>query len=433
MSGLLPILVPLLGLASPDAGAQEEFKYPPPELGPEYVAPETAFPAHRELMSPLADAGVVVLAILVATWFAHRRRSRTGLLFLSMACLAWFGFVKEGCVCAIGSLQNVTEALVDPTAPILPATIVLFLAPLLTTLWWGRTFCAAVCPLGAIQELVLLRPRSLPAWLSAGLAVLPYAYLGLAVLYAVTGGGYVICRYDPFVGLFRLGATTNMLVVGACLVLIAVFVGRPYCRFLCPYGVLLGWAGKVSKQRITITPDACISCRLCEETCPYGALHEPNEGRAGESRFRGRRALVTTLVLAPVVVVAMGWLWSRLGPELATVHPRVALAAQVEAEDAGRIRETTDASDVFRASGETTESLLADAARLTDDFVLGGWLIGLFVGLAIAWKLVALSTRRTRVDYTADRQHCLACGRCFDWCPVEHERRLTGTVPEVKP
>ena len=78
-------------------------------------------------------------------------------------------------------------------------------------------------------------PTSLPAWLSAGLAILPLVYLILAVLFAVTGSAYVICRYDPFVGFFRLGATSNMLVVGGCLIVISLFIGRPYCRFLCPY------------------------------------------------------------------------------------------------------------------------------------------------------------------------------------------------------
>jgi NosR/NirI family transcriptional regulator, nitrous oxide reductase regulator len=413
--------------------AQEVFKYPPPELGPEYVEPPTFFPEHHELLSPLLEAGLLGVAILVAAYLAYRKRSRRGLWWLAAASLFWFGFIREGCVCPVGSTQNVAEALVDSHAVILPATILFFVLPLISTLLWGRAFCASVCPLGAIQELVLLRPTTLPRWLTAGLSLLPHVYLGLAVLFAVTGSGYVICRYDPFVGFFRLGATRDMLVIGGSLLLIAVFVGRPYCRFLCPYGVLLGWFSKLSRTRITISPVGCAQCRLCEDACPYDAITEPNVRAVRSGGLRGRKALVGILAVAPFLIAAMGWAGSLLGPELALGNPRVALAAQVEAEEAGLVRETTDASDVFRASSESTEALLAEARERTDDFILGGWLLGAFIGLMIVFKLIGLSIRRSRIDYEADRGTCFACGRCYEWCPVHLELEKSGTAPEVRP
>ncbi|MEW6071872.1 MAG: 4Fe-4S binding protein [Planctomycetota bacterium] len=416
-----------------EAAIQEEFRYPPPELGPDYVEPATAFPPYREILPPLADAIVLAAALVAAAWLVHRRRSRAGLLALAIAGLVWFGFVREGCVCPIGSVQNVAAALADPTAALLPATVLFFVLPLLATLLWGRVFCAAVCPLGAIQEVVLLRPTRLPAWLGAGLALLPHVYLALAALFAATGAGYVICRYDPFVGFFRLGATANMLVVGGCLLAIGVFVGRPYCRFLCPYGVLLGWLARLARRRVTITPEGCAACRLCEETCPYDAITEPNAEAVRARRQGGRRALVAALVFAPLLVGALAWCGARLGPTLAESHPRVALAAQVAAEEAGAVRETTDASDVFRASGESIESLRAEAAAKRREFLAGGALAGAFVGAMIALRLVGFSIRRTRIEYEAHREGCLACGRCFDWCPVELERRRTGIAPEVHP
>jgi len=429
---LLQLGTALALVSSAFAQEPEKSRYPPPELGPDYKPPATSFPPVRELLPPLADVLVLVLAIAAASYLAHRRRSRTGLLTLAGLSLLWFGFLREGCICAVGSTQNVVEAIADPSAPILISTILIFVIPLIAALLFGRTFCAAVCPLGAIQEVVLLRPMTVPRWLAAGLGILPHVYLALAVLFAATGSGYLICRYDPFVGLFRFGGTANMLVVGACLVFVSIFIGRPYCRFLCPYGVLLGWASSLSKKRITITPTECADCRLCEGACPYDAITEPNAGRAKADRFRGRGALIGMLLLLPFLVVGLGWAGSRLGPELARGNARVVLAEQVAGEDAGLLRETTDASDVFRSSGETVEALQADATALREDFVLGGWLGGGFLGLVIALRLVALSVRRTRRDYEADRQHCYACGRCYQWCPVELERRATGTAPEVR-
>src|SRR6185369_13478072 len=126
--------------------------------------------------------------------------------------------------------------------------------PLVTALFFGRTFCAAACPHGALQDLILLKAVQVPAWLERGLGVIPFVYLGLAVLFAATGSAFIICQYDPFIPIFRLSGSTTALAIGAGLLATGVFVGRPYCRFLCPYGALLKIAASVSKWRVRITP-----------------------------------------------------------------------------------------------------------------------------------------------------------------------------------
>ena len=151
----------------------------------------------------------------------------------------------------------------------------IFALPIIFTLFFGRTFCAAVCPLGAVQELVALRPVSVPAWLDHALGLLAYVYLGAGVLFAATGTAFVVCRYDPFVGFFRHSASANMLILGACFLVGGIFVGRPYCRYLCPYGAILGLVSRCRSGTCKIPPDECIQCRLCEDACPYGAIREP--------------------------------------------------------------------------------------------------------------------------------------------------------------
>jgi NAD-dependent dihydropyrimidine dehydrogenase PreA subunit len=91
-------------------------------------------------------------------------------------------------------------------------------------------------------------------------------------------------------------------------------------------------------------------------------------------------------------------------------------------EDGGTVEGTTDASDAFRATGEDVKELYDEASGIIDRFALGGWLLGGFVGLVVGLKLVGLSVRRQRTDYEADRASCLACGRCFEYCPREHLR-----------
>jgi ferredoxin len=61
--------------------------------------------------------------------------------------------------------------------------------------------------------------------------------------------------------------------------------------------------------------------------------------------------------------------------------------------------------------------------------LLGGW-----IGLVLAVKLLHLSVRRRRVDYHPDQSGCVSCGRCFLSCPVEQVRLgLIEDVSEVVP
>ena len=50
-------------------------------------------------------------------------------------------------------------------------------------------------------------------------------------------------------------------------------------------------------------------------------------------------------------------------------------------------------------------------------------MLGGFLGLVVVGEFLALSVRRRRTDYEADPASCLACGRCYQYCPKEHERR----------
>ena len=124
----------------------------------------------------------------------------------------------------------------------------------------------------------------------------------------------------------------------------------------------------------------------------------------------------------PVLILVFGWLGSQLKGIAARAHSTVRLADRVHLEDVGRVEGTTDASDAFRATGRDVEDLNAEAAGIISQFATGGWFFGGFVGLVIALTLISLTVQRKRTDYEADRGSCLACGRCFEYCPREHQR-----------
>jgi len=372
---------------------------------------------------------VLLAALALASYFALVNRSRRALFVLAAASLIWFGFVRDGCVCSIGATQNVVLALFDPTYAI-PATVVaLFVLPLIFTLFFGRTFCAAVCPLGAAQELVAVRPIRVPSWIDHTLGLVPYIYLGAAMIYAAFGTAFLVCRYDPFIAMFRLSGDVNMLVFGACMLVLGLFIGRPYCRYLCPYGAVLAVLSKVSKWHAKIAPEECIQCRLCEESCPYGAIREPTKPLPSDTRPVARRRLATTLIAAPILMALGAVLGASLAVPLSRLDPDVRLAERIRLEDTGKVEGTTDASEAFRNTGQPAVELYELSLERRKEFgTLGLWL-GAWVGLVIGVKLVVLSVRRKRTDYVPDRTRCVSCGRCYWYCPGEQVR--LGLISDV--
>src|SRR5262249_477936 len=57
-------------------------------------------------------------------------------------------------------------------------------------------------------------------------------------------------------------------VVVAVLVLASVFVRNFWCRYLCPYGALMGLVSMASPLRIRRVTDLCIDCGKCAKACP---------------------------------------------------------------------------------------------------------------------------------------------------------------------
>jgi len=406
---------------------------PTPEFK-DHAIPVSMPPAAESMGWEWINVLILVGALCLASYFALVSRSRRGLFLLAVASLIWFGFVRDGCVCSIGATQNVVYALGDPSYAI-PATVVLlFVLPLVFTLFFGRTFCAAVCPLGAIQEVVAVRSVRVPSWLDHALGLIPHVYLGAAVIFAASGTAFVICRYDPFVAMFRLNGDVNMLVFGTCLLFLGLFVGRPYCRYLCPYGAILGVLSKVAKWHAKIPPEECIQCRLCEDSCPYGAIQEPAPPLPPQAKPTARRRLAGTLLLTPVLIAVGIGLGMLLAVPLSRLDPQVRLAERIRLEETGQVVGTIDASEAFRGTGRPISELYELAIERRRRFrTLGAWL-GAWTGLVIGVKLVTLSIRRKRTDYQPDRSRCVSCGRCYWYCPGEQVRLgLIRDVSEVVP
>jgi ferredoxin len=408
------------------------FRFPMPDFSSSYTHPPVYTPMPSNAMVGW-DIVVLLAALTLAAIFVLKRRNRREIFLLTLFSLLYFGFWRNGCVCSVGSLQNVVTGLCNSAYGVPLTVLIFFAAPLIFALLFGRVFCAAVCPLGAIQEAVAVKPINVPLAVEKVLSIVPIIYLGLTILSVVMGAGFIICQYDPFVGFFRLGASYSLLIFGGLLLVLGIFVARPYCRFLCPYGVLLNWASKLSRSHAAITPTDCIQCGLCADSCPYNAIRKPMSAAVQESRTKGARRLGLLILLMPVLIALGAGTGGLLREPLARMHPTVRLAERIAGEELRHYNGMTLESAAFRASDIPNEKLFAEAVVLKEGFGRGGKWLGAFIGFMIGCKLIAVSILRKRTDYEPDRGACYSCGRCFKYCPVKPAcgEKLAGSTPDT--
>lgn len=396
--------------------AQERF--PRPEFTSGYVYPEHQVPADRAPVWEYIDLAVLIVALSVAAWLALKVRSRQGLLWLSVFSLAYFGFFREGCICSVGSVQNVALALFNSGYSIPLTALLFFMIPLLFALLFGRVFCAGVCPLGAIQELVGFRTVKLPKVVESVMISVPFIYLGISVLSAATESQFLICRYDPFVGIFRLDAPYTMVIFVALLLVAGIFINRPYCRYLCPYGVLLNIFSRFSNKHLTITPAECTNCRLCEDVCPYDAILPSDVVRPVADPEKERKRFLTYILLVPFFAAAGAIIFGTLSPVLTGLNSDVRLAREIRAEAENGIPAVSLAAQGFKEAGTTEAELFEKETKIHERFRKGSIWMGLFLGTSFGLSLVSLSTRTRRTGYVPHKGKCYSCGKCFQYCPV---------------
>ena len=180
----------------------------------------------------------------------------------------------------IASLMNLKVLLLTGRMPAMHAAGMLLLIGFLAASWiFRKSFCGWLCPVGTVSEyLWRLGPRfRLPRCLDLPLRSLKYILLAL-FLYAVASmsapairafldGPYGMVADVKMLNFFRLLGLTGGIVVAA-IVLASVLVQNFWCRYLCPYGALMGLAGLASPLRIRRDTELCIDCGKCAKACP---------------------------------------------------------------------------------------------------------------------------------------------------------------------
>ena len=168
--------------------------------------------------------------------------------------------------------------------PVHPAAVIIFVTIIAVSLLLRRGFCSWICPIGTVSEWLwklgfnkLHRNWLAPRRLDLGLRTLKYLLLGYFLFAATTwslpmlqgflGSSYHAISDVKLLQLFRSPSAITLAVMGL-LVALSIPLRNPFCRFLCPYGALLGLVALVSPLAVQRDQKKCVSCGVCSQVCP---------------------------------------------------------------------------------------------------------------------------------------------------------------------
>ncbi|TLX75370.1 4Fe-4S binding protein [Labilibacter sediminis] len=216
-----------------------------------------------------------ILAATVLTGFLVRFKSLKMLRGVTLVvALVILGFYKGGCPCPIMSFQHSVLFVLGESVEWQKMLWFLGLIPI--TYLLGRVWCGWVCHLGALQEFIFIPGRVKILQSEKAQRVMRYIRIILLVTLVAQ---VVLTRtnlfkiIDPFKVAFNLYSSniTAWILLGL-LLLSSVFIYRPFCKTVCPVGLILGWVSKIPGASVIGLKDKCTGCVSCNNSCKIRAI-----------------------------------------------------------------------------------------------------------------------------------------------------------------
>jgi polyferredoxin len=160
------------------------------------------------------------------------------------------------------------------------SSFIIFILIAILSVLFGPVVCSYICPLGTIQEWIgkvgkkLFNKRYntfIPQKLDKILRYARYGVLIFVVYLSTQSLKLVFLEVDPYFALFNFWSdevTIGGLIVLAVIIISSLFIERPWCKYACPFGALVGLSNFISIFKIRRNQHTCISCNACTKACP---------------------------------------------------------------------------------------------------------------------------------------------------------------------
>lgn len=160
------------------------------------------------------------------------------------------------------------------------SALVLMALVFVLAILFGPVFCGWFCPFGSFQEWLGKLGRKafgkrfnhmVPPKSDRVLRYLRYGVLGMVVYMTAKTGLLVFQNVDPYYALFNFFSgevAIPALIALVAVVVLSLVVERPFCKYACPYGALIGLTNLFRVFGIRRRPSSCIGCKACDRACP---------------------------------------------------------------------------------------------------------------------------------------------------------------------
>jgi polyferredoxin len=147
-------------------------------------------------------------------------------------------------------------------------------------IFFGPVFCGWVCPFGSFQEWLGKLGRKIsgkkfnkliPAQADRYLRYLRYVVLIWVLYVTATTATLFFANYDPYYTLFNFWTpevAASGLIILSIVVLLSLVIDRPFCKYACPYGAILGVFNLFRIFKIKRKAEICKGCKACDHVCP---------------------------------------------------------------------------------------------------------------------------------------------------------------------
>lgn len=219
---------------------------------------------------------IIFLLLIILISYNHYRVEN------NLDPILYVGSPSLHAVCPFGGVVSIYTYITSNSfvKKIHQSSFTLMFLVLFLTLLFGPAFCGWICPFGTIQEWIgklgkkIFKKRYntfIPLKIHNIAKYFRYVVLIWVLVNTAIIGKLLFANIDPYYALFNFWSsevTITSLIFLGIIIVSSLFIERPFCKYFCPFGAVLGLFNFIRIFKLRRNEKTCISCKLCDIKCP---------------------------------------------------------------------------------------------------------------------------------------------------------------------